>query len=90
MMNALHIAPYWRKYFHHPVKAQLGLINAIFPVGKICGLAMVTPRGERFGRRTALLIGFTTCIIGSIVQAVSINVGTLVFSRWCLSMRKSE
>jgi hypothetical protein len=31
MMNALHIAPYWKKYFHHPAKAQLGLINAIFP-----------------------------------------------------------
>ncbi|CZR55815.1 related to hexose transporter protein [Phialocephala subalpina] len=65
MINALQIAPYWKKYFHHPVKAQLGLINAIFPVGKICGLAMVTP---------------------ITIQAASVNVGMLVFSRWFLGV----
>lgn len=90
MMNALQIAPYWKKYFHHPAKAQLGLINAIFPVGKICGLAMVTPIGERFGRRTALLVAFIICIIGSAIQAASVIVGMLVFSRWFLGIHKPE
>lgn len=86
MMNALQIAPYWKIYFGHPAKARLGLINAIYPVGKICGLMLVTAVSDRFGRRVALLVAFIVCIIGAGVQAGSISIGMLIFSRWFLGM----
>ena len=84
MMNALQIAPYWTAYFGHPVKAQLGLINAIYPVGKICSLAIITPISDRSGRRIALLLAFILCVIGAGIQAGSVNLGMLLFSRWLL------
>jgi len=83
-MNALQIAPYWKAYFGHPVKAQLGLINAIYPVGKICGLAIITPISDRFGRRLALLLAFIVCVISAGIQAGSVNLSMLLFSRWLL------
>ncbi|KAH8799045.1 general substrate transporter [Xylogone sp. PMI_703] len=86
MMNALQIAPFWKKHFHSPSGSQLGAINAIFPVGKICGLALVTPLSDKFGRRPVLIVAFCICIIGSVVQAVSVNLGMLIFSRWLIGV----
>jgi MFS family permease len=86
MMNALQIDPSWKKYFHHPSGASLGGINAIYPVGKVCGLAIVTPLSDRFGRRPLLLAAFLICIIGSAIQGVSVNLGMLIFLRWFIGV----
>lgn len=85
-MNALQIAPHWKSYFHHPAGATLGGINAIFPVGKLCGLAIVTPLSDRFGRRPLLLTAFVICMIGAAIQGGSVNVGMLIFARWVLGV----
>jgi MFS family permease len=82
MMNALQIDPSWKSYFNHPHGAILGGINAIFPVGKVCGLAIVTPLSDRFGRRPLLLTAFVICMIGAAIQGSSVNVGMLIFARW--------
>lgn len=85
-MNALQINPTWKAYFGYPASAQLGALNAIYPVGKVCGLAIVTPISDRFGRRIPLLIAFIICIIGAGIQAGSVNIGMLLFSRWLLGV----
>lgn len=84
MMNALQITPGWKSYFHHPSGAELGLMNAIYPVGKVCGLALVALLSDRYGRRLPLLVAFIICIVGAGIQAGSINMGMLIFSRWFL------
>lgn len=85
-MNALQIDPYWKKYFGHPSGATLGGINAIYPAGKVCGLALVTPLSDRFGRRIVLISAFIVCIIGAAIQGGSVNVGMLIFSRWFIGV----
>ncbi|KFZ02444.1 hypothetical protein V500_00187 [Pseudogymnoascus sp. VKM F-4518 (FW-2643)] len=82
MMNALQIAPFWKTYFGHPARGDLGLVNAIFPIGKVCGLAVVTWMSDKYGRRLPIIIGTALCIAGAGVQASSVNFAMFIFSRW--------
>ncbi|KFZ23138.1 hypothetical protein V502_02382 [Pseudogymnoascus sp. VKM F-4520 (FW-2644)] len=82
MMNALQIAPFWKTYFGHPARGDLGLVNAIFPIGKVCGLAVVTWMSDKYGRRLPIIIGTVLCIAGAGVQASSVNFAMFIFSRW--------
>lgn len=82
MMNALQIAPFWKTYFGHPARGDLGLVNAIFPIGKVCGLAVVTWMSDKYGRRLPIIVGTVLCIAGAGVQASSVNFAMFIFSRW--------
>lgn len=84
MMNAQLVMPEWRKQFHNPSGGSLGLVNAIFFVGKIAGLPFVTMLSNKIGRRRPILIGILLCLVGAAIQASSVNFGMLVFSRGLL------
>ena len=84
MMNALQINPKWKSYYHYPAKAKLGAINAMMPAGKIIGFLFVAPFSNRFGRKKALVLAFGLTVVGAIIQAVSVNLGILIFSRFFL------
>ncbi|CAH0055974.1 unnamed protein product [Clonostachys solani] len=84
MMNALQINPEWKSYYNNPAKAKLGAINAMMPAGKIIGFFFVAPFSNRFGRKKALCLAFVITVIGAVIQAVSINLGLLIFARFVL------
>lgn len=84
MMNALQINPEWKSYYNNPAKAKLGAINAMMPAGKIIGFFFVAPFSNRFGRKKALCLAFVITVIGAVIQAVSINLGLLIFARFIL------
>ena len=83
-MNALQINPTWKAFYNNPVKANLGAINAMMPAGKIIGFFFVAPFSNRFGRKKALVLAFIITVIGAVIQAVSPNLGVLIFSRFFL------
>ncbi|KEY64419.1 hypothetical protein S7711_08475 [Stachybotrys chartarum IBT 7711] len=84
MMNALQINPSWRVYYNYPERAILGAINAMLPTGKIIGFLFVAPFSNRFGRKKALVLSFAITVIGAAIQAASVNLGLLIFSRFFL------
>ncbi|KAH7369507.1 general substrate transporter [Rhexocercosporidium sp. MPI-PUGE-AT-0058] len=84
MMNALQINPNWKLYYNYPAKAKLGAINAMMPAGKIIGFLFVAPFSNRFGRKKSLVLAFSLTVIGAAIQAASVNLGILIFSRFFL------
>ncbi|KAM0325041.1 hypothetical protein ACHAQA_007578 [Verticillium albo-atrum] len=84
MMNALQINPSWKSYYNYPAKAKLGAINAMMPAGKIIGFLFVAPFSNAFGRKKALVLAFVITVIGAAIQAASVNLGLLIFSRFFL------
>ncbi|KAH7397155.1 general substrate transporter [Pyrenochaeta sp. MPI-SDFR-AT-0127] len=84
MMNALQINPAWKSYYNYPAKAKLGAINAMMPAGKIIGFLFVAPFSNKFGRKKALVLAFCMTVIGAAIQAASVNLGLLIFSRFFL------
>lgn len=83
-MNAQQVIPTWRLYFDYPKGGKLGLVNAIFYVGKVCALPVVTILSDRIGRRKPILLGLILCIVGTVIQAAAVNYGMLVVSRYVL------
>ncbi|KAH7001152.1 general substrate transporter [Ilyonectria destructans] len=84
MMNALQINPSWKSYYHYPAKAKLGAINAMLPAGKVIGFLFVAPFSNRFGRKKSLVLAFAITVLGAALQAASVNLGLLIFSRFFL------
>ncbi|KXJ97585.1 general substrate transporter [Microdochium bolleyi] len=84
MMNALQINPSWKRAYNNPAKATLGAINGMMPAGKIFGFLFVAPFSNRFGRKKALVVAFVLTVVGAAVQAASVNLGLLIFSRFFL------
>lgn len=54
MMNGLQTLIQWRKYFDDPEGAMLGLLNSVYPIGKVVALFLVPYIADRFGRRSTL------------------------------------
>lgn len=86
MMNAQQVIPTWRDHFGNPLGGRLGLINAMFYVGKVTGLAMVTLLSDRIGRRTPIWMGLALCVAGAAIQTGSVNYDMLVVSRLILGI----
>lgn len=83
-MNALQINPSWKSYYQYPTKAKLGAINAMLPAGKVIGFLFVAPFSNRFGRKKSLVLAFAITVLGAALQAASVNLGLLIFSRFVL------
>tara|TARA_R110002003_G_scaffold3_25_gene168 strand:+ start:16650 stop:17099 length:450 start_codon:yes stop_codon:yes gene_type:complete len=89
MINAVQIAPTWQACkgprtidfvpllisldFNHPKGALLGIISAAYNLGAICALPLVPYINDTFGRRWSIFIGSWIMVVGSLVQALSIN-----------------
>ncbi|KAK5045722.1 hypothetical protein LTR84_009091 [Exophiala bonariae] len=84
MMNGLQTLPQWRVFFDRPEGAMLGLMNSIYPVGKVVALFLVSYLVDRFGRRIPILFGLITCIAFAIMQGLSQNLATFVVARFLL------
>ncbi|TPX09063.1 uncharacterized protein E0L32_001675 [Thyridium curvatum] len=80
-MNGLQTLKQWRTFFNNPEGAILGLINAVYPLGKVVALFLVAWVSDRYGRRLPLLIGLVTCIGFAIMQGLAQTLPAFVTAR---------
>ncbi|CAI4214114.1 unnamed protein product [Parascedosporium putredinis] len=83
MMNGLQTVEQWRGYFNHPKPSILGVMNAIYPIGKIVGIFPAAWLSDKYGRKSSMWIGFVLLVLGAGVQGGSINTAMFICSR-CL------
>lgn len=89
MMNGLQTLPQWREYFDHPEGALLGLMNSVYPLGKVIGLIFVSYVCDRWGRRLPLIFGLVACIGFAILQGLSKNLHSFIIARVLLGLSTS-
>ncbi|KAF9893074.1 hypothetical protein FE257_012485 [Aspergillus nanangensis] len=89
MMNGLQILTQWRLYFNHPRGSMLGLMNAVYPLGKVVSLPLVSFLSDRFGRKAPLVGGLVACIGFSIMQGMANNFASFVSARALLGFSTS-
>ncbi|EXJ87479.1 hypothetical protein A1O3_04439 [Capronia epimyces CBS 606.96] len=89
MMNGLLALPQWRSYFGQPSATILGTMNAMYPVGKMIGLLLVTFLSDRFGRRFPLRIGLPLLLFAAALQGSAQNVGWFIASRFLVGFGTS-
>ena len=85
-MNGLQTLPQWRESFDNPQGPILGVINAVYPVGKIIALFPVCWLGDRYGRRVALIGGFSLLPIAAALQGAAMNLPMFVVARFLLGV----
>ncbi|KAH8902027.1 MFS general substrate transporter [Coniochaeta sp. PMI_546] len=81
MMNGLQTLSQWRDYFDNPQGAMLGLVNSVYPLGKVVGLFVVTYICDKYGRRLPLYIGFAGGIGFALLQGFAQNFTMFVTAR---------
>ena len=59
--------------FNYPRGALLGIISAAYNLGAICALPLVPYVNDKYGRRWAIFIGSWIMVVGSLIQALSVN-----------------
>lgn len=80
-MNGLQTLPQWREFFGQPQGAILGVMNMVYPVGKVLALFLVTYICDRWGRRLPIGIGLFLCIAFAILQGLSQGLESFVVAR---------
>lgn len=86
MMNGLQTVEQWREYFGRPSSSVLGLMNAIYPIGKFVGLPLATFITDRYGRTKSLWLGLAMCVVGAGLQGGSVSFAMFVVSRCFLGI----
>jgi MFS family permease len=81
MMNGLQVVPQWRNYFDQPAPQILGVMNAIYPIGKIIGIFPATWLTDKYGRKSSMWIGFVFLLIGAAIQGGSVHIAMFILSR---------
>ncbi|KAH7260984.1 general substrate transporter [Fusarium redolens] len=81
MMNGLQTLPQWREFFGNPEGALLGLMNSVYPLGKVVSLFAVSYICDRWGRKLPILIGLVTCIGFATLQGLSQNLHSFIIAR---------
>ncbi|TVY62513.1 Lactose permease [Fusarium oxysporum f. sp. cubense] len=84
MMNGLQSVEPWREYFGEPKGSTLGLFNAAYPMGGIVAIPFLSFVSDTFGRRSALGLGASVCVIGASLQSAAQNLPMFVISRGVL------
>lgn len=85
-MNGLQTLPQWRESFDSPRGSILGVIKAVYPIGKILALFVVCWLGDRYGRRVPMIIGLSILPIGAALQGGAVNLPMFILSRFCLGI----
>ncbi|CAJ0543771.1 Ff.00g039180.m01.CDS01 [Fusarium sp. VM40] len=84
LLNALQTVSHFDEYFGNPRGAKLGLMSAIMALGSICSTPFAPLVADRYGRRWGITLGSVVMIIGSVIQAMSINLSMFIASRFLL------
>jgi len=86
MMNGLQSLPQWKSYFDFPNASLLGIINAIYPIGKLLGLSPAAWISDRYGRRKSMHVGFFFLILGAGIQGGAQTLSMFIISRLILGL----
>ncbi|KEF51131.1 uncharacterized protein A1O9_12854 [Exophiala aquamarina CBS 119918] len=86
MMNGLQSLTQWNDYFGKPSATLLGTMNAMYPVGKILGVPIVTYLNDRFGRTFPLRIGLPFLLFAAAIQGSAQNVGWFIAGRFLVGI----
>ncbi|TPX14675.1 uncharacterized protein E0L32_005070 [Thyridium curvatum] len=71
----------WKRQFHSPTGALLGITSAAYPLGAICSTPFSALISDRFGRRLSILVGSLIMIVGVVMQCVSTSIGLFIGGR---------
>lgn len=82
MLNGMQALPTWIEYFGHPAGTRLGAMTFGPTGGVLISILISSQLCDRFGRRYPICGGSILIIIGSILQAASVNYGMFVASRF--------
>lgn len=88
-MNGLQTLVQWREFFGHPQGSVLGLMNVVYPLGKVVSLPLITFVSDRYGRKIPLAVGLVACIAFAIMQGLAQNFATFVTARALLGFSTS-
>ncbi|CAK7235365.1 hypothetical protein SBRCBS47491_009268 [Sporothrix bragantina] len=83
IINAVQLVPAWGTYFHHPSGGYQGIMAASLSLGACVGLPFIPYINDGFGRRWCIMFGSVLMIIGSLIQAFSIN-GVMYIMARCI------
>ncbi|KAI1812546.1 general substrate transporter [Poronia punctata] len=81
IINAVQIVPAWTAYFGNPKGGYKGILASALPLGSVIGLPLIPMINDRFGRRWCVMTGSIIMIIGSIIQAFSVNAAMYIVAR---------
>ncbi|KAL2836295.1 general substrate transporter [Aspergillus pseudoustus] len=81
IMNGLQSVSHWQTYFGTPTGSLLGIFNAAYPLGGICGVFLISPSADMFGRRVGLATGAALCCLGAGLQGGASNIAMFIISR---------
>lgn len=88
-MNGLQILPQWKLYFGNPEGALLGVMNAVYPLGKFVALLFLAYVSDRFGRKIPLGMGLVMCIGFAIMQGLAQSIPAFIAARALLGFATS-
>lgn len=76
----------WQNEFHHPKGSLLGILSASYWIGNILGVFFITAFSDGWGRRTAMFLGSTICILGTALVTGAVNAGMFIAGRLLLGI----
>lgn len=72
---------YFRKHFHDPSRAVIGVMVSVLEIGALCSSLMVSRLGEKWGRRSTIKYGSLVFVFGGLFQAFAGKIGHLIAGR---------
>lgn len=81
LMSGILTNGYFIDTFDNPNATLQGQISALFDLGCFFGALSVFAYGDRFGRRTVILVGSVVHIVGGVIQACSYSSAQLIVGR---------
>ncbi|KAH8808515.1 high-affinity glucose transporter [Xylogone sp. PMI_703] len=71
----------YKNYYGNPVSYRQGAITCAMPFGSLVGALVSSIIADKYSRKTTIQIASVFWIVGSIIQAASINIAMLVVGR---------
>lgn len=71
MFNTMQILPAWQEQFDEPAGSNLGRLSAMYSIGSIASLPIAPQISDRFGRKTAIIVGCVIMIVAGSVQTAA-------------------
>ncbi|MCJ1307280.1 hypothetical protein MMC25_000926 [Agyrium rufum] len=81
VMSGIITGPYFKDYFHHPSRAELGTMVAILEVGAFVASLSVGRIGDMIGRRRTILYGSIVFFIGGALQTFANGMPMMLLGR---------
>ncbi|KAI1179482.1 putative MFS monosaccharide transporter [Nemania sp. FL0916] len=81
VMSGIITGPYFRNYFNHPSKAEIGTMVAILEIGAFISSLVVGRVGDIIGRRKTILYGSMIFFVGGALQTSATNMPMMMLGR---------